>query len=212
VDVLVQTPTTDQTLTPSKHRITASAIADGAIGRVDFYVNGVFVTSDSQSPFVFDWNTSGLLGDHTVVAKAYEIVNGWEFVSEAMQFTVLSGAWNNSSNRFDIDQDGFVVPLDVLLVINSLRRSGSIALSIVRPTGSYFVDVSNDNFVSPIDVLMVINYLNRRSPASEGEFDAESEDMSTTSIGSADLFFQDLGIVSDWDGLIRGAFSRRRLR
>lgn len=62
----------------------ATASADGALGRVDFYVDGVFAASDSLAPFTFDWQALGRTGAHTIVAKAYELQNGTEAVSNTV--------------------------------------------------------------------------------------------------------------------------------
>ncbi len=80
--------------------------------------------------------------------------------------------WQNPRNRFDVNDDKFVVPLDVLLVINELERAGSRALP-VPPSGNnvpppYF-DVSGDDFIAPIDVLQVINAIESGTSGSEGE-------------------------------------------
>ncbi len=70
------------TFVDSSARIVASAQADGALGRVDFYANGVYIATDTMSPFVWDWNTAPWpSGVYTVVAKAHELQNGTQAVS-----------------------------------------------------------------------------------------------------------------------------------
>ena len=78
--VQIHAPATAQT--SSTVTITADASADGALGRVDFYVDGVYVATDDVGPFRFSWDTTGLLGQHTLVAKAYELQNGTEAISQ----------------------------------------------------------------------------------------------------------------------------------
>jgi len=77
---------------------------------------------------------------------------------------------HNSLNGLDVNNDGYVSPIDALSVINFLNRGrfgggegegGS--------NNNLFVDVNNDRLVSPVDALMVINFLNRRSGGGEGE-------------------------------------------
>ena len=73
--------------------------------------------------------------------------------------------WQNNRNVLDVNDDGFVSPLDALLVINYLNSIGPEALAaptVDRQPGP-FVDVSGDGFVSPLDALYVINELNRLS-------------------------------------------------
>ncbi len=69
--------------------IRANAFVDGALGRVDLYVDGVFHSSDTLAPYVFTWDTRGLLGSHTLVARAYELQNGTEGVSAPVAVEVL---------------------------------------------------------------------------------------------------------------------------
>jgi hypothetical protein len=70
--------------------------------------------------------------------------------------------WRNPIDPYDVNDDGLVTPLDVLLIINELNRIGRGPL--LPPSGSQtpppYVDVSGDNDVTPIDALLVINALN----------------------------------------------------
>lgn len=72
--------------------------------------------------------------------------------------------WTNSQLNYDVDNSGTIEPLDVLQVINFLKRSGTGTLPATRdPLGPPFVDVDGDGSVSPLDVLQVINELRRRT-------------------------------------------------
>ncbi len=78
--------------------------------------------------------------------------------------TLLASDYQNVFLPPDVNDDGEIAPLDVLVVINQLRRSGSGPLPILgvgeRP--SAFVDTSGDRELAPLDVLLVINEMNRR--------------------------------------------------
>jgi hypothetical protein len=77
--------------------------------------------------------------------------------------------WHNFENRYDVNKDGNVTPLDILLVINYLAQF-SIGPLPERTVGeSPYVDVNDDEFVSNIDILQVINEINRGSRISNGE-------------------------------------------
>jgi hypothetical protein len=82
--------------------------------------------------------------------------------------------WQNPTNRSDIDNNGRVVPLDVLLVVNELNLSGSRLLP--PPTGAQgpppFWDANGDGNLTPSDALLVINYLNSPGGMSGGEGEA----------------------------------------
>ncbi len=72
--------------------------------------------------------------------------------------------WTNSANVLDTDGDGSVSPIDVLNVINYLKRLGSGILPSTRdPLGPPYVDVNGNGIIEPQDVLLVINSINRRS-------------------------------------------------
>lgn len=66
-----------------------------------------------------------------------------------------------------MNRDGYVAPLDALLVINYLNTAE--ANSLTAP-----LDINQDWFVSPLDALLVINYLNGYSARSTSS-DANGE-------------------------------------
>ena len=68
--------------------VRANAFVDGALGRVDLYVDGVYHSSDTLSPYTFAWNTAGLSGNHTLQTRAYELQNGTEGVSQTLMVTI----------------------------------------------------------------------------------------------------------------------------
>jgi PKD repeat protein len=76
--------------------------------------------------------------------------------------------WQNAVAALDVDDDGEIVPLDALLIINYLNEHGSHALPvpIIPPDGPPpFLDVDGDDWIAPIDALLVINELNRQHDA-----------------------------------------------
>lgn len=58
---------------------------------------------------------------------------------------------------YDVDRNGSITPLDVLLIINRLNQA-DILQEDLNP--DHLLDVSGDSLVSPLDVLLVINRLN----------------------------------------------------
>jgi uncharacterized delta-60 repeat protein len=76
----------------------------------------------------------------------------------------------NSRSPFDVDDDGFVAPLDALIVINLLTRSAFVTPPVQLRNPVYYYDVNGDGTVAPIDILQIINQLSRRStPTAEAE-------------------------------------------
>lgn len=85
-----------------------------------------------------------------------------------------------SFGALDVNRDGYVSPMDVLLIINELNLStGGLARTTVAGN---VLDVTGDGLLTPIDALQVINYLNRVSTLNrslaggEGESSAEAYD------------------------------------
>ncbi len=87
---------------------------------------------------------------------------------------LLSHAWQNQPDPLDVNDDGDVSPIDVLLVINELngRTLSHPQTGQLRPrqaSDTLFPDVNGDDLATPLDVLIVINALNSLSAAGEGE-------------------------------------------
>lgn len=77
---------------------------------------------------------------------------------------LLAVGWHNADLACDVDDSRLVTPIDALLVINSLNRSGPRNLGeSPRQDGDHFLDVNADGNLSPLDALLVINALNRNS-------------------------------------------------
>ncbi|MFZ4575345.1 MAG: Ig-like domain-containing protein [Phycisphaerales bacterium] len=117
---------TVRTLTPAngaavrgRVAVTASAEVDGALGRVDLYVDGAYVDSDYLAPYTFRWDATNQPGVHTVVTKAYELQNGTEGVSPPISVTVLCPT--------DMNSDGGVDGDDVIIFFGEWDVSGPSA-------------------------------------------------------------------------------------
>ena len=65
------------------------AAADGAVGRVDLYVDGGYVASDHLPPYRFAWDASGLAGTAVLEARGYELQAGTEWLSDPVTVTVV---------------------------------------------------------------------------------------------------------------------------
>ena len=104
--------------------------------------------------------------------------------------------WQNPANPRDVDNSGFVVPLDVLIIINELNnpkfRDTNGRLPLPPPEGSpppYF-DVNGDAHVTALDVLIVINFLNTQS-VGEGEASPEHVLIEVNSAAAPPIFVPD---------------------
>jgi hypothetical protein len=86
---------------------------------------------------------------------------------ETVIAVLAPNSWQNRSNPADVDGNGRVSPLDVLVLINHVNRFGSGPLPAYQP-GDPHCDVNGDGQAGPLDSLLVINYLNA-VPEAEGE-------------------------------------------
>lgn len=107
--------------------VTVSAAVDGALGRVDLYVDGQYHASDTLSPYTFTWDVAGLSGLHTLTAKAVELQNGTESTSSVI--TVMVGPLA-SARAFD----GHGRPIHHLASLRELnsviQRANALELSL----------------------------------------------------------------------------------
>jgi hypothetical protein len=75
--------------------------------------------------------------------------------------TIHEPTWHNTKKPCDVNGNGSVTPLDVLLVINYINAhpgDSSLPPLPIRPPP--YLDVNNDNACTPADVLEVINCIN----------------------------------------------------
>ena len=77
----------------SVQTISAVASADAGVDRVEFFVDGVRIATDSSAPYSTTWNTAGYAaGSHTVTGTAYD--QGTP-ASSASQFVTVY-IWSNT--------------------------------------------------------------------------------------------------------------------
>ncbi len=93
-----------------------------------------------------------------------------ESVSETLDIEVVRAAppWQNKHWALDVDDDGRLTPVDILIVINALNRNGIGPLDRLPPSSSTFVDVNGDRLLTPLDALILINAFNVQSQTPGG--------------------------------------------
>lgn len=95
-------------------------------------------------------------------------------------FERVPSPWRNPADRFDVDGNGSVQPLDALRIINEISRNGVRILTDASSI-SQFYDTSDDGALTALDALRVINELSRRGRAGgEGMPEAENAVAFTT--------------------------------
>jgi hypothetical protein len=82
---------------------------------------------------------------------------------------VLPSRLQNISNRFDVNEDGLVTPIDPLRIINYLEDSNTSSIAVPPgAVGPDYFDVNGDGFISILDASLVINKL-AEIPGGSGE-------------------------------------------
>ena len=81
--------------------------------------------------------------------------------------------WQNPTEQLDVNGDGSISPVDVLMLINYINSNTDSELPLDGATPPPYLDPTGDGFISPLDVLLVINHLNS-NPGGEGELEAAS--------------------------------------
>ena len=74
----------------------------------------------------------------------------------------------NLRNPLDVNADGFVTPLDALVLVTDMTESGARRL-VGAATEAPFLDVNIDGFLSPTDALQVVVGLTNNAASGEGE-------------------------------------------
>jgi len=126
---------------------------DGTTGEIHrFKINGTASFLYQQIPSLTDFPGSWFIAtSETATAEA---------------------VWTNPLNPFDVDNDGRVIPLDVLETVNYINtHPGETALPAKQFSPPRFFDTNADRAITPGDVLVVLNYLND-SEVSAGEGEA----------------------------------------
>ena len=89
-------------------------------------------------------------------------------------------------NPIDVDDDGDVSPLDVLIVVNSVNRDGFRTL-VYDPEEAPFYDTNGNNSLETLDILQIVNYLNKKG---EGEGEVPITTVDREDSISTDQFFK----------------------
>lgn len=156
--------------------------ADGDFAGSEQIIDGQAVFNGSQT-FTFNVGADAVIGNTIArfrispvenVAPIGEVVGG---EVEDYQVTVFRSAWQNPAIAEDVNFDGYVSPIDALLVINHLNLTDPVALLQPLPIPENgnepppYLDVDGDNRIFPIDALMVINKIaGSIDTGAEGEF------------------------------------------
>lgn len=148
---------------PEGDAMTASIVTQPTRGTVTLNANGTFTYTPGPT---------ALFG--TTDTFTYRAIDAFGAASPQTTVTITIGrapppAYQNPSQRWDVNADGFISPIDVLILVNLLNSRGSSIPVAGLPGPPDYVDVNGDNFVTPLDVLAVVDRINSSSGSGEGE-------------------------------------------
>jgi hypothetical protein len=115
-------------------------------------VNGLLKLRDSVA---LSWQAD----DALLVTLMAQGSSGEQFTKQTLVRVIKDRAPTIDPN--DVDGDGFITPIDVLILINHINSQGSGSSSQEGEPGRR-VDIDGDGHVSPIDVLILINVINNQ--------------------------------------------------
>ena len=101
--------------------------------------------------------------------RSLAIVAGTVNAHEDFSLRPAVSPWQNQVQRQDVNNDGLVSALDVLVTINEINRNGARPLENSGVVSPPFYDVDGNRNIEALDVLIVINFINSTQGNGEGE-------------------------------------------
>ena len=120
----------------------AASDDSGTVSKVEFFVDGGLKGTDTTSPFSYNWDTTGLSGNHTLTAKAYDLSNN---VGNA---NAISVNLTTPGKPGDVDNNGLINGFDISIILSHWNMTGT-----TRAQG----DVSGDGKVNGFDLSLVLS-------------------------------------------------------
>jgi hypothetical protein len=95
----------------------------------------------------------------------------FSIMDEHLQPAAVNNTWHNHDAPMDVDDDEFVSPLDILIMIDQINLYGARQTVNV---GEHYCDADNDGVITPLDILDVIDWINLQE-SNESKPSGESE-------------------------------------
>ncbi len=166
INVLTNDRDVDGTVDPDSVRIEVSPSPNGTVQ----ILTGGVIRFTPAADFFGDASFSYSVQDNVGTASNVANVN----------VRVQNSRWQNPQANLDVNADGAVSPIDVLLIINYLNAGNSSFLPGTGIIPEPYLDPTGDELVTPQDVLAVINFLNANSQGGQGEGESTEYAMMVT--------------------------------
>jgi Dockerin type I domain/RTX calcium-binding nonapeptide repeat (4 copies) len=107
------------------------------------------------------------------------------FPGGSAQVTV---GFTNPREAVDVNDDGYITPVDALLIINQLNTVGAheLGVQLASAAAAPYLDTNGDGYLTPIDALLVINRLNADAAAATAASSPSSSSSLRTASAMAD--------------------------
>ncbi len=165
------------------NEIGAVSTSDAPLGSDRLLVFTVTMTANAVGTATFVGDPADIRPQHdTLTFEPVQPVPFDEITYGFDSLTIVSGTgggaggegFHNHRMALDVNNDGFISPIDALGIINQLNGGGAGSLGDDTGEGEddaphMFVDTNDDGFISPLDALLVINHLNESIGAGSAE-------------------------------------------
>ena len=190
--------------------------AEGEI--VEYYT----LANDPQKRF-HTQNVNLRIGDDSKIENLRFRSSSVESTASVQSIPIISSSVSSGStaslfaapyvSSLDVNADGVLSPLDVLLIINYLNTPAETSKPGDGESSDFRLDVNGDGWISPLDVLMLVNHLNSGNASAGGEGESEVEanrsEYQFIEAAALDLAFADL---DQWDSFQSSAKKRRAMQ
>ncbi len=135
--------------------ITATALDDVGVGRVEFLIDGTLKFTDTSSPYSYSWDTSnggahpcGGTHTHSLSVKAYDLA-GNVGASPSVLVNMDDPAYCNSGVQGDINSDKIVNIFDLVLLVRDFGKTSGF-----NPKA----DMKKDGIINIFDIVELVKY------------------------------------------------------
>lgn len=159
------------------------------------------VVLNADGTFTYTPSSTALAG--TTDTFGYEAVDSAGAVSTVGNVTISFGnppapPHQNPTKATDVNADGFVSPIDVLLIVNFLNASATPSVPVAGlPAPPPYRDVNGNNIIEPLDILIVINEINARGNSGGGEGEGAfgtAQDIMPNMVWSSDVLRESVNV------------------
>lgn len=118
---------------------------------------------DDAAPTLFEERIDGTDNPDVI----YYMSAGSPDVSTLASDIYVGSGWHNVDSPQDVNADGYVTPLDALLLVTYINDNGVGDLA-EGEAPTFFPDIDGDGVLAPLDALLLFNYLNENLPTIDG--------------------------------------------